>query len=57
MSADALPLVLFTDEVRDLLRYKNTESVLRLVRRGLLKPISNTKPYRFSRGSVLRLIN
>lgn len=57
MSAETLPLVLFTDEVRELLRYKNTESVLRLVRTGALKPISNSKPYRFSRGAVLRLIN
>lgn len=57
MTNEELPLVLFTDEVRTLLRYKNTESVLRLVRTGRLEPITNSKPYRFSRGAVLRLIN
>jgi hypothetical protein len=48
--------VLFTDEVRKLLRYKSNESVCRLVRAGRLKPLSKSKPYRFSRVAIERFL-
>lgn len=48
--------VVFTDEVRTILRYKSNESVLRLVRAGRLKPLSKSKPYRFSRIEIERFL-
>lgn len=48
--------VLFTEEVAKLLRYKSVESVCRLVRCGRLKPLSKSKPYRFSRLAVDRFL-
>lgn len=49
--------VLMTDEVRKILRFEHCESVRRLVRNGLLKPLGKSKPYRFSKKSVLQYLN
>lgn len=48
--------VVFTEEVREILRYKSNESVLRLVRAGRLKPLSKSKPYRFSQTELKRFL-
>lgn len=56
MIPEDLPMVLFTKDVCEILRYKHADSVLRLVKAGKLRPIAKSKPYRFSRMAVLELL-